>query len=458
MKSNFHILSATHRCGIFAAAMLLLASNSFAALVTTVASNFVAQTQKGQLTDRQEWFLKSTVGVYKTLGQRDPKWDAIVIETMESFAVTRSAASEQRDILEANIGVAAKKAQELGCKDPLIEYLSARFTQRQSITTLLPAVRNFGKSEYPSGLKVTARCTVISFYGENKKRVQEDSPYLVKEMYTNGLTQTIEALGDTTFPLLNAYTICEDLIEIVPKMELTNVWKELKPHVDKRFASTHYAHLLQANVSVLMAWAIRGNGYAPTVDEDKWPQIEAHNKFAYAELKRAWSIDTNDAAIANKMLEVLLLDSDHVKEMELWFARAMRCNSNNIAACWRMFNALKPRWYGSEKELLAFGHLCLTNKAWGPDIGKIVIDIHKQIASDNDFVGAEKQKEYYSRREVWADIKTAFERVFSMPMRTKIFSENLTELKKWAELCGHSDEVDQIIQKNKPGNSSRTQK
>jgi len=58
-------------------------------LTSTMASNYVAKFQKGQLTPSQVWDLRTTVGVYREIGHRNPKWDDLAVEALDAFAITR---------------------------------------------------------------------------------------------------------------------------------------------------------------------------------------------------------------------------------------------------------------------------------------------------------------------------------------------------------------------------------
>ena len=113
------------------------------------------------------------------------------------------------------------------------------------------------------------------------------------------------------------------------------------------------------------------------------------------------------------MIRVLMGLSGDRPEMELWFNRAMKLDTNNYAACGNKLYFLDPRWHGSREEVLAFGKECLASKQWGGTVPLILVDAHRAVQAY--FYNKEPERsEYWLRPEVWPDIKASYERFFAL--------------------------------------------
>ena len=103
--------------------------------------------------------------------------------------------------------------------------------------------------------------------------------------------------------------------------------------------------------------------------------------------------------------EVDCVRSKERPEMERWFQRAMLTAPNNYEACSDKLHYLKPMWFGSPEDMLAFGHECISNTNWSGTVPLLMVDVH-------DFFAAfqktdEDRKSYWLRPEVWPDIRAA---------------------------------------------------
>ena len=96
--------------------------------------------------------------------------------------------------------------------------------------------------------------------------------------------------------------------------------------------------------------------------------------------------------------------------METWFQRAMVADTNCYDACHTKLNYLEPKWYVSEKEMLAFGHECADSEAWGGSVPLILAEAHSRIATYHQKAGG---KDYFHSSKVWKDIKMCFEKFFA---------------------------------------------
>jgi hypothetical protein len=393
------------------------------------ASNFIAATQAGILTPKQKWNLATSVGAYKRVGHRDPKWDAAAIEALELFAITRGLKwTEEVEKTELMIGKQARTARSQGCQDPFIQHLSYRFfTPRDGI-------RRVGQQ-----------------YDEHKLLVALlDSPYPPVRKF-NGCVLLIESYvtdgrDDGLFPAL--FESCNKFIKLcfddkdIPDEELffladsyivasrgarqdfEQAWRNIESRVNKRLGGTYYAPLTKGAAYVQGAWAAYGSGL-----------MGERLIVARTNVEKAWKMGCNRSYVPCLMMEIVLLQGNDPTEMMTWFKRAMVINPDNEGACSQLLNSLTPRWGGSVEDLLAFGRKCLTNQVWGGKVPYLVVSAHMEIASA---LPSEEHMQYFGREDVWQDVKSAFDLLLQrFPLNIKYKREYF----EWAFRCRRGEEV-----------------
>jgi hypothetical protein len=100
------------------------------------------------------------------------------------------------------------------------------------------------------------------------------------------------------------------------------------------------------------------------------------------------------------MIQVVMGDGAPRREMETWFARAMKANPDNKLACDKKLYYLYPRWHGSHEEMIAFGRECLaTQNYWGA-LPEVLYDAHMAVAKEMP-----DRKAYLALPGVWADLE-----------------------------------------------------
>ena len=112
------------------------------------------------------------------------------------------------------------------------------------------------------------------------------------------------------------------------------------------------------------AWHARGNGYANTVTRDGWREFFKHLAEARHDLVDSWKANPGRPEAAARMIKVVMAENDsHGESERLWFDRSVAAQFDFEKAYFNMAWALRPRWNGSLKALMAFGQQCaLTNR------------------------------------------------------------------------------------------------
>jgi hypothetical protein len=108
--------------------------------------------------DWLDWNRRTLAGAYEKVGEKDPKWDKAVHETLELAA--RMFSQQVDPILTFdNIAKPAQAAIDAGCRDPLIGFLYARTlpqTNDAQIRRFKEAVKTFATSRYPAWRRAAA--------------------------------------------------------------------------------------------------------------------------------------------------------------------------------------------------------------------------------------------------------------------------------------------------------------
>jgi hypothetical protein len=369
--------------------------------------------------DRLEWNLKTLLGAYQQSGHTNTKWDEAVKGAFTEFARSHCGLAESNEKSSAIISNNCRTAMEAGCDDPMVRYLHIRFCMSQSESkktfadAFSAAAQELEKSSYPSIRKYYAwqRTTqqFVDTYGTN-------TPAAVKKLdaWHQAGMDLLAALSDRTMPPEEAYLACHE------NMEQWKWSKEFFPHIFDSIRAQWPADwkqyspflLLDGEGCIDLAWLARGSGYADKVTKQGWELFRKHLTEAEEDLTHAWQLNTNDSRIAVKMIWVELGQGEDRERMELWFRRALQVDSNNYDACNAKLLYLEPKWYGSVKEMLAFGQECVTNQQWGGHIPLIMVDAHGDIQAQ--YVSGLEKTNYWSDPAVWKDLKMAFERFFNL--------------------------------------------
>lgn len=125
-------------------------------------------------------------------------------------------------------------------------------------------------------------------------------------------------------------------------------------------------------------------------------------------IERAWKPDSGDPRLCNAMLTVAVGRSYKRPEMERWFERAMKLDTNNYTACQAKLHYLKPQWLGFAEEMLSFGRQCFSNP-WGGQVPLTLVALQPEP----------QRKDYGKDNEVWPDIKSSFESCFALNGETE---------------------------------------
>jgi hypothetical protein len=395
----------------------------------------------------QQWKRKTWMGSYDQAGVHDPKWDAKAREALTILVDRTSSASEITPEWMEKVSGAFQGAMDAGCTDPLIRNLYLRWSkQAHELPATARAERATKIIQDAEGRDYSP---AAQFYISLRAGQMMEEAYFetrVSNWWTRG-SAVHEKAGER---------LCRLLADAdLPSQEAINAFSAFLHSLEKlnflldyyypflfRPAFEHWSEnpVMRREESYFWrryAWAARGSGWVSTVTEKNAQLFEERLIRARAALTKAWELDPKDPQAPTDMINVLLGLDEERGEMELWFNRAMKLNTNNYGACKNKLWYLDPRWHGSDEDLIAFGRECVASKRWGGQVPLILADAHSAIRAYN--FGREPERSAYWRRpEVWPDVKASFDRFFQLNADAVNYHQNYAfyayRCQQWDEL------------------------
>jgi hypothetical protein len=443
----------------FAAVMIVLLAVTACNKGATPASNAAIQTNstlspQDVKSPRLAWNLTTLVDSYDHAGYSNPVWDAPAKAALTEFARRRANVCETNEPSASIISTNAAGAVELGCNDPMVNYLFINFAldKTNSKETFTAAFCKMAKemqnSSYPNIRKFAAAFRT----GEQFIRANNyptNVPPEIKEIGHDMDEDLKASLDDNSIPSEEIYDACDEFLEMwktSPK-KYQMYYHAIEPQLFKNWPDASTSWLLKGEGNIDIAWQGRGGGYADTVTEEGWKQFKDHLAIADEALGHAWQLNPKDPRIAVMMIWVELGQGQGRDRMEMWFQRAMELDPNDYDACSVKCLYLEPKWHGSIEEMLTFGRSCVANKQWGGRVPLVLVDAHWDIPRYY-LTGSEKTN-YWKQPQVWPDIESAYERFFEANTDVASYYHNYA---LYAYKCEQWDKLNELISKLGPVN------
>jgi len=359
---------------------------------------------RGFYPDRVNYYLNQ----YEQHGRRNPKWDQamrrLIIE--ENYSTYLPDPKPTPGVLKQ-----FKILDEAKCDDAYFRYLSAcylhsRITQPYPYITHTKAALAFASTTYGPFLRAVALHDAAkeAYHQTDKARRK-----LCFKLQADAFTFFLEAIADPTIPdeVLSApiqtYIAwsmrAESVSEVVRRTEV--VMATVRQHRPERPLMVRLLGQLEIN----LAWSDRGSDWAYQVTSEGWEGFSDHLAKAEKLLEHSWELQpTSRTAIA--MMSVELGQARGRERLETWFNRAMEMNPGSTEACYSKLHYLRPRWHGSEEEMLQFGVQCAENPAW---TGRVPLVL--AFAMENyiaDYADPDKAK-LWKDPKVWALVKKSYD-------------------------------------------------
>ena len=176
--------------------------------------------------------------------------------------------------------------------------------------------------------------------------------------------------------------------------------------VDQAGIDFHWLDLvLQGEREIIDAWEARGSGTVDTVTDAGMKGFGRHLAAARESLTEAWNMRTNAPIAPCRMIYVSLGDSG-IDEMRLWFDRTIAAQLDYPGAWHNIRWGLRPRWYGDEESMLAFGIAAANTHRYDTDVPRKLVDVIMDIESE---AGTKAGKHIYGRPDIWPHFQEMYE-------------------------------------------------
>jgi len=154
---------------------------------------------------------------------------------------------------------------------------------------------------------------------------------------------------------------------------------------------------------VTYAWDARGSGWANTVTEQGWKNMRERLTIAADALTQAWEKDNTNTDAAVAMLTVELGQNQGRNRMELWYRRAIEADPDNQSANSGKMNYLRPRWHGSQQDMLIFAHQLYETQNWRGGFPQQLAEVYDELVSD-----MQDPQAFLAGPQVWQDIAAVY--------------------------------------------------
>ncbi|WP_020468813.1 hypothetical protein [Zavarzinella formosa] len=358
--------------------------------------------------------MAKTYEVYKSSGNRSPKWD-LLVQAAHKHNSERMFGPELLQIENTALFLeSVTEAIKAGCDDPLIIYYRVKFSNEEFTPEVRKALeqnaRDLEKSQYSDLDKARAwhsAAVARLTPGPDETKREEADWRRGLECHKAVVTKlTALARSKDRHDREGAREIACQQLSLGATFGYRQQFYNNIRNVLSTFSSADILrNLIEGSFYIDYAWEARGNGFADEVTEEgaklyKERLVKAREHFA-----AAWRADDQCAEAAVGMIRVCVGLGLPAEEMETWFARARKANPTLYEAFEAKFNYLKPQWHGSNEELLAYARQLAKHPDWGRQVPILMMAAHELIARQSGDSVA-----YFTRNpQVWKDIQPVLE-------------------------------------------------
>jgi tetratricopeptide (TPR) repeat protein len=346
-----------------------------------------AYTENDRYRDRLEFNRKTLGEVYKQVGRRDPKWDEPALAFLNEVAIIFSSIGSQRfDNSERGFEnpkaiTLGKKAVELGCDDPLVQYCLGAILDNNGRTQearphIDRAYADIFQSKYPVHRVYTVVKRKLKLAsGEAEKKSVEKVMDEVLRRYARG-------------PFINSAMRREAMKEICAAHDSRPLGDQLAFYnllQEDKEADRWIVEMYGGEVHFDAAWKARGTDWAANVPPQGWLGFEKHIQIAGERYSAAWKLEPKLPEAALQMMRVVIGRNNQAGNTSRdWFERAISAQADLGDAYAQLQWSLRPRWGGSHQEMIKFGVECYKTGRYDTIIPWYLIGALDEIAADLD--------------------------------------------------------------------------
>jgi hypothetical protein len=357
----------------------------------------------------REFRIRQWLDGYEKRGQRSPECDAEAALFIRIYIARNYGGPEATNTLSL-ADESDKLANDPHCTDPLVLTVAAD----ESLNTF-DAIHRFDRAlaAYPGSLHkayprfyATVRLATLS--GNDSDRAGA--------LDTSALQLLPKCFADGSFTPADQQDIADIFV---------NGWGSgfFQRNAESVCAIAHgagpgyrwLALTLDGEREIAEAWAARGDGYANSVTQEGWRGFSSHLASARGDLTAAWNLQPGWPLAPERMISVSLGDSG-IQEMRLWFNRTTQAQIDDPGAWSEMRWGLRPRWYGNEQAMLAFGVNAVNTGRFDTDVPRKYMDCIYDVESEMELPAG---RHIYGRGDIWPNLKRMYDGYVSAPSQAQ---------------------------------------
>ena len=304
-----------------------------------------------------EFHRKTLIDGYRSSGSRNVKWDAAAEGALDALArsyatgATAGFYAAPFAISMDQVGVAAKKAIDLGCTDPMVMHAMAvgHFggnRRAEQLACLDKAYKGIQGSTYPPFWTAAVTAMMSTTTGDVELR---------NDALARGEKALLECASGKFLNSAHRRSTCQTAIDYL-KSRATDAQQDafMRRLDQQKGVDPWILAMLHTKWESIQAWKARGQGYARDVTPEGWQGFRDHQANARRHGEAAHQLHPEYPEAAVLLIDVAMAQSDHDRVVS-WFKKAIAAQIDDAPAYSYIYNALLPRWLGSHEEMLQIG-------------------------------------------------------------------------------------------------------
>ena len=355
----------------------------------------------------KQFRIRQWVEGYQQRGQRDQPCDAEALQMLEAFIAYNYGGGDKTN-LPALGPLCDKLAAEPGCNDPLVLAIAGieATDAREKVNRYDRALAGFDQSHHRAYPKFYAAILLADEWSNNgQKRANADA---------KALAAFPQMLKDGSILPEDQAQVAEILIGGWGYRFFERNHKTLPNLVPPGKTFEWLRQVLEGEGHIIDAWRFRGGGYVDTVTMNGRKGFEKELILARSCFTKAYELQPRLPLAPCRMIYVSLGNSG-ISAMREWFDRTTAIQIDYPRAWSDMRWGLRPRWYGNEAAMLAFGATALNTGRFDTDVPRKLFDSLSDIESEAQYPPGQH---IYGRPDVWPLLQQMYEGYIAEPSKS----------------------------------------
>jgi hypothetical protein len=337
---------------------------------------------------------------FRDRGEHHSETDALATGLLSNWIACNFNGTVNTNLPPLDI-LADQLATNPACTDPLVQMVAAinSVELHEGNKRLERAVKAFDGSKHRAYPKFFG---VVTLAG----KIIDDREDRIPVLDASALKYLRQSLADGSVTTNDQPLVGETLVHDWGRQffdrnpdEVIAVFKDQGP------AYAWLASVLTGEAEISRAWQARGGGYANTVSPAGWEGFSKHLAIAREQLTSAWRLHPEWPLAPARMIYVSMGDAD-ITEMRRWFDLTTTAQIDYPEAWNDMRWALRPRWFGNEAAMLAFGRTALNSGRFDTDVPRKYMDTLADLKSEESLPAGTY---LFGRRDIWPDLQKMYQ-------------------------------------------------